>query len=422
MTNDKSIVYIYSETSSIRLFYVLDFIFTDKKQTYKVCNNLEEFKSIDGFKFNYSNTEIENIIQIQNSNILYETTINKSLNVDLKNVEDWSIQNKKDYFGIIFYLISRYEEYIITDRDNHDRFEAINSILHKNQLLEIPICDIWVKEIWLMLGLDFNKIQRKFKTIPTFDIDTAWAVKNKTPFRTFLGTLKSLVSRRLFFFEYMKVLLNLKDDPYDSFLLIEKITQKHGGVLFFLLGDWAKFDKNIHWKNTELGKKIVFFHKNRKIGIHPSYKSYLDKDLVSMEIERINTITHSKIHKSRQHFLKMSLPKTYDLLINEGITQDYSMGYADHYGFRAGTSFGFTFFNLNTNEKTGLKLFPISYMDSTLKDYLKLSPKEAMNTIKELKSQVKEVGGNFIPLWHNHTISNAKEWKGWQKVFLSSFD
>ena len=59
-------------------------------------------------------------------------------------------------------------------------------------------------------------------------------------------------------------------------------------------------------------------------------------------------------------------------------------------------------------------------MDSTLNKYLGLSLDESIDVISKLKIEVENVGGEFIPLWHNETISESGIWKGWLKVFESN--
>ena len=69
------------------------------------------------------------------------------------------------------------------------------------------------------------------------------------------------------------------------------------------------------------------------------------------EISRLNDITSGSIIMSRFHYLRFSLPESYQILIEAGIKEDYSMGYVDRIGFRAGTCTPFYFYDLN-NEKT----------------------------------------------------------------------
>ena len=45
-----------------------------------------------------------------------------------------------------------------------------------------------------------------------------------------------------------------------------------------------------------------------------------------------------------------------------------------------------------------------------------LKPEDALQKIFELLKEVKRVGGTFIPLWHNHTISETKKYIAWKNV------
>jgi hypothetical protein len=56
-------------------------------------------------------------------------------------------------------------------------------------------------------------------------------------------------------------------------------------------------------------------------------------------------------------------------------------------------------------------------MDGTLKDYLGLTPEEAINRSKLLIDEVKNVNGIFVSLWHNHSINDKGDWAGWKNVY-----
>jgi hypothetical protein len=124
---------------------------------------------------------------------------------------------------------------------------------------------------------------------------------------------------------------------------------------------------------------------------------------------------------SRFHYLRFSLPESYQILIEAGIKEDYSMGYVDRIGFRAGTCTPFYFYDLNNEKTSELKIIPFAYMDGVLNDKLKYSPKLAKKIINELKENVKQVNGQFNSLWHNESLSNQDRWKGWRAVFESTW-
>jgi hypothetical protein len=149
------------------------------------------------------------------------------------------------------------------------------------------------------------------------------------------------------------------------------------------------------------------------IGIHPSFYSSVFPGKIIIEKERLENISCKKIFRSRQHFLKFKLPDTYNALLSAGITEDYSMGFSKITGFRAGTCKPFYFYDLKGEKETKLKIFPVTFMDGTL---MNLDSDEASEKILQLLKEVEKVDGIFIPLWHNHTISETEEFATWKSV------
>ena len=139
--------------------------------------------------------------------------------------------------------------------------------------------------------------------------------------------------------------------------------------------------------------------------------------LFKNEMKRFEAILGIRTEISRQHYLIVSMPKTYKRMASLGISSDYSMGYASMTGFRAGTSLPFKFFDVQDNKEYPLMIHPFVVMDVTLKHYLHLNPDEASAQINFLIRQIKEVKGVFTSLWHNESLSEYGIWKGWRKVF-----
>jgi hypothetical protein len=189
-------------------------------------------------------------------------------------------------------------------------------------------------------------------------------------------------------------------------------------IYFILLADYGPNDKNIPYNNRHFQNLIRYLGDYADIGIHPSYASSLEPSLMVMETARLSKILKLEIERSRQHFLKLSLPETYRNLINNDINYDYTMGYAEVPGFRASICTPFPFFDLDQDLATNLVINPFAVMDGTLKDYMQLTPAQATQTINELIYEVKKVGGTFIPLWHNSTLNDQDNWKGWLDVYI----
>ena len=113
------------------------------------------------------------------------------------------------------------------------------------------------------------------------------------------------------------------------------------------------------------------------------------------------------------------MPETYQTLIKNGITEDHTMGYSTHLGFRAGIAAPFYWFDLENNIQTKLKLVPFCAMDITPLHYRKESPDKAIKTLRNLMEKVNDVGGLFVSLWHNESFSETERWRGWRVVYES---
>jgi hypothetical protein len=113
----------------------------------------------------------------------------------------------------------------------------------------------------------------------------------------------------------------------------------------------------------------------------------------------------------------LRFPETYRTLIDNDITDDYTMGYSGDVGFRASICTPFYFYDLDREQITNLRVHPFAVMEATLKYYLKIKPEEALKYIAPLVQEAKAVDGVFMSLWHNESLSNIPPWEGWQDVY-----
>jgi len=290
-------------------------------------------------------------------------------------------------------------------------------------LLTRPIVDQWLNYFKTIIKNRFAGIELKqntFSAKTTIDVDSPWCYKNKGFLRNMAGFVRDMVfgnfnNTALRF----KVLTNKIPDPWHNFKYINELYKNSStGLLFFIhTGNYGKYDKTVNHKSKAFSGFVKYLDDNAEIGLHPSYKASNNKNILKNEIDRLSGITGKKVIKSRQHFLVFSMPAYYNMLIKLGIYQDYSMGFADMSGFRAGTSNPFVFFDLTANNETGLVIHPFAVMDRTLKTYQGQSAEKAFDTIKTIIENVKKVDGTFVSLWHNESIGNMFEWKGWLGVF-----
>jgi hypothetical protein len=139
---------------------------------------------------------------------------------------------------------------------------------------------------------------------------------------------------------------------------------------------------------------------------------------LELECERFASITGARPLRSRQHYLRARLPQTYRALLSCGIEEDWTMGFADQPGFRAGTAHSFLWFDLEENRSTALRIYPFHVMDGTLLHYLRLTSPKAKQLIRELWLTVQKTGGSLTTLAHNNSIAGVdQEWKDWRTIW-----
>lgn len=422
---------IYTPQITQRVAYIFQLFFDSLIRTpYSITTDEAVFNAYTGPKLNYSVTSISDAkVHIVPGGLLTE----KGIKAQTPEVFVWN--NLKvfygttsgslpfDIFSASFYLVSRYEEYFPSKLDRHKRFQYKNCIAHKNNFLDEPLVNMWAEELKKIILKEYPAVVfslNKYSFIPTIDIDTAYAHLGRNIFITAGAYLKALYTLDFkAILEKTLVLLRLKKDPYNTYHYQGAIFAKYHlfPIYFLLAGKRGHYDKNISPRSLRFKRLVKQLRLIGKIGIHPSYHSNKHIEIVEKEIKNVERYNSEKITCSRQHYLRLSLPETYRCLAKIGITDDYSMAYAPAVGFRASICTPFYFYDLRTESVLPVKVHSSSIMDGTLKEYLHLSPNRSIIIIKELIQKTKLLNGEFIPIWHNHSINDKGGWKDWKTIF-----
>lgn len=372
-------------------------------------------------KFTYLQKGIDGIPNIFNSHCIENDCIYNTHIPDHTQFEIKKIHSDNDIFSLSFFMLTRTEEYNSPTRDKHGRFPAEASLAFKMGLLHLPVVDLLSEALVQWLKNYFPQLSPKpkqHKSILTFDIDIAYQFLGKPVVRQAGGIARDIL---LLNFnkvaERIAILKRKKPDPYDVYDFLELLSQQTGipMIFFFQVRSSGRYDKAVDPKSKDFIRLVKRIHEFADIGIHPSYSGGQNSLSIISEKEILENITGKRIKHSRQHFLKLHFPATPRTLVKAGIENDYTMGYADFPGWRAGTCKPFRVFDLQNNEILPLTTYPISVMDGTLGEYLKLNPQEALLKIEEIFKTIQIYNGTFIPLWHNTTLSEAGKWKNWRK-------
>jgi len=425
-------ILIHTKQITNRIRYTFELVFNDLLGVdFEIITNFQEFETIDKPKLNYGHEQIKMVPYIKATDLLFERKVKDFVvSHKIKDEVHYIFLTDEEHsdlifdpFAAIFYMVSRYEEYLPFKADQYGRFKPEHSIAYKHQFLEKPVVNLWVQQIKNILqayypALQFKKNECKIQ--PTFDIDIAFSYRNKGVIRNLGGVFNSL---RKFDFkdigDRFSVLSGVSQDPYDTYAYIFRQLRKYGhkSIFFYLVGEYGMLDKNISLEHSTFKNLIKSTADLAHVGMHPSYGSNADKDIVASEKKSLEQIIKRDIIKSRQHYIMLHFPETYENLIDLEIQEDHSMGYPSKPGFRAGIANPFYFYNLKLEIKTLLRIVPFVMMDAMFKNYQKFTPELALQKTNEIVDAVKLVNGNCTYIWHNSSLSETDGWEGWRNVF-----
>ena len=185
--------------------------------------------------------------------------------------------------------------------------------------------------------------------------------------------------------------------------------------MFFLIGDYSTFDKNISTNKKVFVSLIKSIADYCKVGLKLSYFGLDNFEILKKEKIKMESIINTSLIASRNSFNKLNLPNCYRNLINLEVKEDYSMGYVNKIGFRAGTCSPFLFYDLDYEIQTPLMIHSFQVMD-----YALLSKKSFLDkkqTVEKMIQEIQEIDGTFIPIFHNYTFSSEHRWKGFKDLF-----
>ena len=371
-----------------RIKYVFDFIANHPLAQKQISFSLEAQKHTASISYGQDKTGTYHIPRqnlIFNTNPIHPSQLitNSFQNKDitLYSVEKQKHKKNKEFvnnnqfnFDIIetiFFHISRYEEHIIQQdmKENWGLGFKENHFIPRNSLQETPVVDHLVFAFLDAIGAQPKRQKTIYRL--THDVDNPRKLPNlykliKASGRLLIIERKGLSAQWNLFNTYRKMLTGKGKDPYDTFdWLFRK--EKQEKVVYFMAGGITKFD-NFYKIDSPIAKDIIRQARNKgyQLGLHPSYAAYNREDLYSKEKQALEKVLGEKIVLARQHYLRFQFPKTADIIENQGIKEDSTLGYRDMIGFRCGTGFGYQLYNFDKEQAYKFIETPLIIMEWSL--------------------------------------------------------
>ncbi|MDR1221407.1 MAG: polysaccharide deacetylase family protein [Tannerella sp.] len=318
-----------------------------------------------------------------------------------------------DLVASTYFLLSRYEEVLHRDiRDEHGRFPGRESLPRRAGFIDRPVVDEYGRLIrgWLgSTGVPRQELVPFIRKVNlTHDIDVPFTG------RTWRSVAGKILSGRHPVAAVREKYAPLEENPYYTFpwmleqnrkLQCATGEERCRMLFFFRAGGKTRQDRP---RYDPGGKDIrSLFSLCRRygaeVGLHSSYQAGKEPSLILSEKRRLEEAFEMEITQNRHHFLTAREPEDMEYLEAAGITDDYTMGYADVAGFRLGTALPVRYINPVTRRLSALRLHPLTVMDSTLNEvkYMNLTRDRAEEYCMRLISSTRNVNGELTLLWHN---------------------
>lgn len=339
-----------------------------------------------------------------------------------------------DIFSGSFFMLSRWEEYVIADRDKFNRFPATASLAYKFNFHDRPIVNEYtelLKKFINHLDPDLKFKQFNYSQHISCDVDRF----NESFYRKtvklwdYLKNFKrNNVSKNITNNPYTKSYINsnLADYYYNGLYYIMEINEKYNNSVSFniipLRTDFIA-DRRFNY-NHKLIHNILkeFVTRGHSVGFHPGFNTYNNEKLFGLSANRYHHILDSINYSSdylggRQHYLRWKFPETPLLWEKYSFSYDSTLSYADISGFRCGVCYPFDLFDCLGRRMLSLKEVPLIVMEASVFYYEGLGfSDEAYNRICFFKDICRKYNGTFSLLWHNTVLNSFKQLELYEQV------
>jgi peptidoglycan/xylan/chitin deacetylase (PgdA/CDA1 family) len=261
-----------------------------------------------------------------------------------------------------------------------------------------PAAFAWPGDAGFALGLshDVDRVAKRGQ-LPYY---LARAVLRARP-RWLLDELRSLAA------------LGRGDDPYWNFDRIRELEERLGVRSTFFFLDETGRPRLTSWRSNVLYRgryRITDPAVARaireldaggwEIGLHGSYRSYLDAELLGAEKARLEEIVGHPVAGTRQHYLRLAVPETWRIQASLGLAYDSSLGFTDRAGWRWGERRPFRPVETGADGPPLPLQIPMTAMDPTL-----LAFADPWARALELIGEAEQSAGCLVLNWHQRVFN-----------------
>lgn len=303
-----------------------------------------------------------------------------------------------DIVASAFYLLARWDEYRVAERDRFGRLPFDMSAWARIEGLDIedPPVEAYLAALRGALGLppptswtvhlthDIDRIRRRTPR------GIARAIRRRSP-----AGLRALVGH----------------DPWDNLPdLLETTWQRGLRSTVFLIG------RNRHrldgtprrtYERERRHLAAAVHAAGGEVGLHGAFASSESGDALRDELAGLRAEAGG-IRGVRFHYLRFRYHDTPLRVERAGLEYDASLGFSERPGFAAGYARPFRPWIVGEERVARITLVPLAVMDTTLHSHLGLNDQEARARALRVLDVVRRVGGRVALLWHNTYLADER--------------
>ncbi len=214
------------------------------------------------------------------------------------------------------------------------------------------------------------------------------------------------------------------DDPYWNFQRLMDLEEDLGvRSTFFFLNEqgranllspssfilfWGRYDITA----APLQKIIRTLDAGKwEIGLHGSYFSYCEETLLAQEKAQLEAIVGKPVTGSRQHYLNLNIPETWQAQAKIGLTYDSTLGFSTKVGFRWQRPHPFYPKDPLTGHEIPILQIPLGIMDVPL-----MQSSDPWSVALSQIEFVERERGVLTLDWHQR-VFNPWEYREWQAMY-----
>lgn len=339
---------------------------------------------------------------------------------DTLSITDNEIICGNDVLASIYFLTSRWEEYVL-GRNKSGKCDENSLYLVNNNISKIPLVHVYetfIKELLVLMGYGFN-LDRKFKVITTHDVDrcylTGWIEMLRNA-RNLYKIGKGIVAKKLLH-DFIWYKIN-SPNPFDTFGFFMDCADKYHSEDYFFFKACIDGEKGFTYSIGEDRVKRMVQEVQKRgytVGFHPSETTFDNSTQFKKELNRLDSL-EAVSYSGRNHGLYCNTATYHQW---EEAHAEFVSNYGFQYqnGFRCGICVPFPLFDIYERVQLNLYEIPFELMDTVM---LRNKPQieSALFDMKEIINKVVDYQGVLCMNWHTN-VYNMPEMQKYKSVYIN---